>query len=299
MKCRNPFIKDGMAYGCGQCMPCRVNKRRIWSFRIVLESMMYENNVMLSLTYDDEHLPRSEDGRGILVSKDMQDFLKRYRKAVEPERIRYFGCGEYGDDSWRPHFHIIVFNGQNCVYGQTRPSRVSKGCCAVCDSVRRIWGKGNVFLNEVNEKTAQYTCGYVTKKMVDKEDYRLKGLPPEFARMSLKPGIGRDMMWEVASSLMQFNLVDTQVDVPSTLRMGNRIFPIGRYLQNNLRLMVGKDAKAPEEVIKRLQAELQPLRTAAFENSRSFKKEVVQAGDQAVKNMEVRQNIHRQRKGKL
>ena len=132
MKCRNPYLNNGMAYGCGQCMPCRLNKKRIWTHRIMLESYEYSDNTMVTLTYDDEHLPRLDDGRGTLVPKDFQDWLKRFRKAVEPRRVRYFGVGEYGDQLWRPHYHVILFNYPTCSFGLSRYSKTRVSCCSFC-----------------------------------------------------------------------------------------------------------------------------------------------------------------------
>lgn len=299
MMCRSPYVTNGRAFGCGQCMPCRVNKRRIWSHRIMLEGKLWPFNTMATLTYEDEKVPRLEDGRGILNLKHIQDWLKRIRKAYEPSRLRYFACGEYGEQTWRPHYHVMLFNYPNCVYGQSRYSNITRNCCPACDLVRDTWTFGNVMLCELNDSTSSYIAGYVTKKMTHPDDPRLKGLVPEFARMSLKPGIGADFMHEVASTLMEFNLDEKLVDVPSTLRHANRVMPLGRYLTRKLRTYVGKDEKAPDEVLRQISEELQPLREAAFENSRSFKKEIIAAADQAVLNMEARQRIFKQRKDKL
>lgn len=301
MKCRNPFIKDGRAFGCGQCEMCRIDKSRLWTHRILLESAMHSDNCFVTLTYEDKYLPRvsKEDVRGTLVPKHLQDWLKRLRKAVEPAKLRYFGCGEYGDLSWRPHFHVVLFGYPQCVYGRSRYGNVFKDCCVNCDLVRDTWGMGQVLVGDLSEASAQYVCQYVTKKMTAKDDRRLLGLHPEFARMSLKPGIGADAMHDVASTLLQFNLEASQVDVPSTLRVGSRLFPLGRYLQRRLRKYVGKEEGAPQEVLDKIEAELQPLREAAFENSRSFKKEIVRAADQAVMNLKAKRSIRKQRKDKL
>ena len=152
---------------------------------------------------------------------------------------------------------------------------------------------------ELNDSTSSYIAGYVTKKMTHADDPRLKGLPPEFATMSLKPGLGASFMFEVASTLMEFNLDEKQLDVPSTLRHANRVMPLGRYLTRKLRSYVGKDESAPQEVLDQIAEELRPLRESAFDNSRSFKQEIIRAADQAVMNMEARQRIFRQRKDKL
>lgn len=297
MKCRDPYLNNGMVHSCGRCMPCRINKRRIWTHRIMLESLLHGDNCMVTLTYAEDVIPHDENGRGILKPKDLQDWLKRFRKSIEPLRVRYFACGEYGDVSWRPHFHAILFGYPNCLYGQSRYSSRKKNCCINCDRVRDTWRHGNVFVCELSDATAQYVSGYVTKKMTKSDDFRLKGLPPEFARMSLKPGIGADMMHEIASKLMEFNLDEKMDDVPSSLMHGkNRVLPIGRYLQRKLRTLVGKSPDAPQSVKDALALELLPLREAAFDNSRSFKKEIISAADQAVLNMEAKQKIRKVRR---
>ena len=58
MLCSNPYMKDGVSFGCGQCKGCRVNKRRQWTHRILLESMCHESSAFVTLTYDNDHLPK-------------------------------------------------------------------------------------------------------------------------------------------------------------------------------------------------------------------------------------------------
>ena len=266
----------------------------------MLEVNQYSDNAFITLTYDDDKMPRSEDGRGILVRKDMQDWLKRIRwefdKFSGGRKLRYFGVGEYGDTSWRPHFHLALFNFPTCLYGRSRYSRSIKNCCTYCDMVRDTWGRGNILVGDLSTESAQYVCGYVTKKMTAKDDFRLKGLPPEFSAMSLRPGIGGDAMWEVADTVMKYNLETPEGDVPSSLMHGTRKLPLGNYLTKRLRKMVGRDEKAPQGVLDKIKSELQPLRESAFDASRPLKEEIVKANDQAVKNMEARQKIFKQRK---
>jgi len=129
----------------------------------MLESNLWSDNVFVTLTYTDEFLPRLEDGRGNLIPKDMQDWLKNLRSAYFAEtgnRIRFYGVGEYGELSERPHFHLILFNFPNCLFGQSRYRLNRVNCCKWCDMVRDTWRKGNVLLAEFNIETAQYTCGY-------------------------------------------------------------------------------------------------------------------------------------------
>lgn len=264
---------------------------------------MHTDNAFVNLTYSNEHMPRLMDGRGNLVPKDLQDWLKRHRKAFSKitggKTFRFFAAGEYGDKTERPHFHVILFGYPTCRYGQSRYGKVTVNCCPVCDLVRDTWTHGGVFLGTVTTDSAQYTCGYVTKKMTSKDDFRLKGRHPEFSRMSLKPGIGGDAMWDVASTVLEFDLETPEGDVPSSLQHGTRKLPLGRYLQRRLRKMVGKDEKAPQAVLDKLSAELHPLREAAFNASQSFAKEIVKSTEQAALNQEERVKIFKQRRDKL
>lgn len=99
---------------------------------------------------------------------------------------------------------------------------------------------------------------------------------PEFATMSLRPGIGHDAMHDVAHTLMKYKL-DTDFDVPTALRHGKSMLPLGHYLRRKLRTMVGKDEKTPEETIEKYRQELQHLRDAAFLASRPFREEILAA----------------------
>lgn len=132
--------------------------------------------------------------------------------------------------------------------------------------------------------------------MTARDDTRLNGRHPEFARMSLRPGIGQSAMHEVANEILNLNLEERMDDVPSSLRHGNRLLPLGRYLRRSLRTLVGRDPSAPQSTLDQTKADLQDLREAAFNNSRSFQKEIIKNGDQAVRNMEARQRIYKKAK---
>ena len=226
MMCRRPHVKNGATFGCGQCMPCRINKRRTWAHRIMLEALVSSSASFLTMTYDDEHLP---DG-GSLELRDVQLYWKSLRKAGFS--FRYFVCGEYGDLSERPHYHAALFGVPPCYCDFRSPD-------ARCHCVlfRRLWGRGNLYWGEVTPASAHYIAGYVTKKM-SKEDPSLNGRYPEFARMSLRPGIGAVAMSQVAAALRseagRKELARTG-DVPFVLRHGRGYHPLGRYLRQCLR----------------------------------------------------------------
>lgn len=268
MLCKRPYVQGTLAYSCGQCMPCRIRKRREWTHRIMLEAAQYEDNAFVTLTYDNDHLPNG----GSLVPRDVQLWLKRLR-VNWPARLRYYLVGEYGDDSWRPHYHVALFNYAPCVRGRTKRdvrNRVDwRGCCSSCGLVGNAWGKGDIDVGILETASAGYLAGYVTKKMTRTDDPRLNGRWPEFARMSLRPGIGFDAMHEVASQLMRYDLDVKLVDVPNVLDHGKKHLPLGRYLRGNLRVMVGKDKNAPEEALQKYSAEMLELLQAGVADKES------------------------------
>lgn len=296
MKCANPFTMAGHAFGCGQCMACRFNKRREWAHRIMLEGAQHEDNAFVTLTYSDEYLP----ARGSLEPKHVQDWLKRFRSVIAPIRIRYFLVGEYGDNTVRPHYHVALFGFPSCSYGFTRIEGRRNGCCFKCDLVQRSWGMGTVMLGSLEQFSAQYIAGYVTKKLTNANDHMvaalLDGRHPEFARMSLCPGIGASAMDEVASELMRLDLDTTQADVPSALRHGKKELPLGKYLRRQLRLRIGKDANTPKEEQIARSKEMLPLLVNSVSNQTSFKTEVLKKFEGKRNSFESRVKIFKQRR---
>lgn len=254
MICENPKSGKGGLWSCGQCLPCRFNKRRLWAHRIELECQMHEENTFATLTYSDEMLPIG----GTLEPAHLRDFLKRLREYTGYRKFRYFAVGEYGGQTFRPHYHLALFGFGGCEWKQTRKK---PECCRVCSDVRRIWGFGNVYLGTM-EKAASYICGYVVKKMTRLDDPRLMGRYPEFARMSLKPGIGAFAMDHVASDMMQSNVKDA-VDVTSISYGGSTVKPLGSYLSRRLRKLRGLDEKAPQATVDKVAQEVYRLRLDA------------------------------------
>lgn len=309
MNCRDPYNKSGpqgsYLFPCGQCMPCRINRRREWTHRIMLEKKLHADTCFVTLTYADEHLRISATGYPTLDRLHLQHWLKRFRAAIAPLKIRFYACGEYGEKSERPHYHVAIFGFPMCTAGRTKKDVRTKRplwetCCWKCKLIGDSWGLGDVDLGELNTDSAQYIAGYVTKKMTKADDSRLKGRYPEFGQPSLRPGIGAGFMPFVAEGInaLAVDLVEMEGDVPSSLRHGKRIMPLGRYLRRRLRLEVGLDASAPQVTLDRAQEALQPLRDRAFENSSSFKKEVLAEFDGKVRQLEYRYQL-KKRKGSL
>lgn len=181
---------------CNRCMGCRIQKVRMWSARMIHESRLYSDNSFITLSYSDAALPPGQT----LVKRDVQLFVKRLRKALEPKKIRFFLCGEYGERTFRPHYHGIFFNYWPA--DAKREGSRDGHAFFSSESLARHWGLGFVDIGNVNADTCQYTAGYITKKItgprasehyqrIDAISGELISVEPEFALMSRRPGIGR------------------------------------------------------------------------------------------------------------
>lgn len=232
--------------------------------RLMLESQLHNDMSFVTLTYDDEHLPKGST----LVPEHPQRFIKRLRK--RSPKLRYFLVGEYGTETHRPHYHVAFFGYPNCTYVQSRYSRSRTNCCVACDTIRDTWSMGQVFLGTLSPESMGYVAGYVTKKMTNKDDPRLDGRHPEFARMSNRPGIGHDAMHELASESMRYDVVAKLGDVPSVLRHGTRLLPLGRYLRNTVRKMQGLEPNASPQTLQVQKEKLQTLRQTAWNAEKSL-----------------------------
>lgn len=214
--------------------------------------------------------------------------------------MRFYAVGEYGDETWRPHYHLAIFGHDTCQRGRTlrRPgsSRPQwEACCSICRLVGETWGYGDVDLGTLETDSAQYLAGYVTKKLTASDDTRLLGRHPEFSRMSLRPGIGYGALHDVASTLMEYGL-ENDIDVPGALRHGGRVLPLGRYLQRNLRKMVGRDEKTPPAKLAEIEAQMLALRQAAFDDNTSLKWKILEANEQKRLSFYAKQKLYK--KGK-
>jgi len=183
----------------------------------MLEAAVHPASSFVTLTYEDKHVPPN----GSLDPTHLQLWLKRFRKLYQSP-IRYYGVGEYGDNSNRPHYHLALFGHD--------PRHT--------ECVKQTWHYGFSYTGELTLHSAQYIAGYVTKKLTSPDDPRLNGRYPEFARMSLRPGIGAPGLSQVATALQNkhgWDEIERLADVPTMLRHGGRTMPLGRYMRLRLR----------------------------------------------------------------
>lgn len=202
---------------CGYCWQCKKKKAQEWAFRGVKEMKYNPTNFMITLTYDDKHLPMTEyvdkeTGEVKQIStlrrKDQQQFMKNIRKKFKGLKIKPLGCGEYGSGEdyvdWRgnkrkgterPHYHLIIYGAM--------PDDLKFWKYSVCEwskeknplykskKMSASWGKGHADINEVNKETIEYVCRYTTKKIygeAGKEAYDEKNRENPFLVFSKNGG---------------------------------------------------------------------------------------------------------------
>lgn len=192
---------------CGQCIGCRLERSRQWAVRCMHEASLYKQNCFITLTYRDDCLPAN----GSLNYRDFQLFMKRLRKSFPNSRIRFYMCGEYGEDFNRPHFHACLFNFD---FEDKVPVRLLSGSSAKLfksKTLERLWPSGFGSIGAVTFESAAYVARYVMKKvngdrakdhyLVVDEDGVVSSRTPEFNKMSLKPGIGADWLGKYYSDV--------------------------------------------------------------------------------------------------
>jgi len=182
---------------CGQCIGCRLERSRQWAIRCMHESQMHEENSYLTLTYAPENLPRF----GSLNKKDFQDFMKRTRKHFAGRKIRYFHCGEYGENGERPHYHACLF-GLDFSDKEEHKKTPQGDTLFTSKTLDSLWQKGHSTIGNVTFESAAYVARYITKKItgpraelhynhIDQETGEvLAEHLPEYVTMSRRPGIG-------------------------------------------------------------------------------------------------------------
>lgn len=240
MLCLNPINTTVGMVPCRQCQNCRINLQRTWACRIQLESLWYASSSFVTLTYDPEYLPSTLDGLPTLSPRDLMLFLKRFRNLSGS--FRYFACGEYGTQTERPHYHLVIFG--------ISPMSENQISTAWSDPETKT-PMGYTSIYDLNEARSAYVAQYTTKKMTSLTSRNLNGRWPEFSRMSRgrKPGdgIGGPIVPWLADQHMTrlgASALADQGDVFTSIRLNGKIWPLGQYLRKHLRIRLGVPAKA-------------------------------------------------------
>ena len=165
----------GFQFECRKCLPCRLNIAREKAVRAIHEAKMHEDNIFLTLTYDDDSLASQK-----LVYSDFQKFMKALRYKNPNSYIPYMVTGEYGGPpkilsngyitkGHRPHWHAILFNYRP---KDAMPKYTTDLGHPVwkSDEIHDIWKNGECEFGSVTLESAGYLARYATKKLIHGKD---------------------------------------------------------------------------------------------------------------------------------
>lgn len=251
----NPYGITSTLVPCGQCGSCRMNYAREWANRLMLEYEMHDPDTcfFVTLTYDNENINDhclrfaidKNTGEALLDKpvwslnpKDLQKFMKRLRDRLgydDDHKIRFYACGEYGEgdrhegkSTFRPHYHLILFNlrlpSDDLTFYKKSPLGYN-----YCNSrlLSDVWPYGFNIVAPVTWESCCYVSRYVLKKAIGDDIvdlYDEANLQKPFVRMSRSPGIARP--WYEAHKS------DKGIDrISVSSANGSKTFPPPRYLE--------------------------------------------------------------------
>lgn len=193
---RRHDILGSIDIACGQCIGCRMRRASDWTLRVMHEASCWESNCFVTLTYGPNKLPPNAS----LDHRDFQLFLKRLRKKRAPDVVRFFMCGEYGDLNARPHYHACLFNVDFRGDRQLHSKSASGFDVFSSAELQALWPHGIAVVQDLVRETAGYTARYIMKKALGQNaktayssvdsDGVVVQRRPEYACMSLRPGVG-------------------------------------------------------------------------------------------------------------
>lgn len=117
---------------CGKCLVCLYRRSQQWIMRLKATCDAYGYNALfVTLTYNNENLPTYISPvtgcvSPVLERLDLRNFIKRLRKNIAikfgdeaSKGIKYLAVGEYGSNTYRPHYHLLIFGLPN--FGDNAP----------------------------------------------------------------------------------------------------------------------------------------------------------------------------------
>lgn len=196
---------------CGNCVECMKRRVNGWFVRLMSEYNDSTSAYFVTLTYNEESIPFSENGLMTLDYKHFQNFIKRYRTKSGDKNIKYYLVGEYGENYHRPHYHAIIYNVTDI------------------NLLIQDWEEqhGHTHVGTVKPQSVYYTLKYAMKRIhkigkKDIDDDRL----PEKALISKKLGLNY-----LTPEMVKFFKND--VTRPVTL-LGNQKLPLPRYYRDKV-----------------------------------------------------------------
>jgi len=265
-------LDDPIRLPCGRCVGCRLERSRQWATRCMHESQGYDDNSFLTLTFNDDHVPKDYSIR----KADVQKYIKRLRKRVHPLKVRYYACGEYGDENYRPHYHILLFNYQYPDLEADDQNHQGDNLF-ISELAQRDWPFGNVMIGQLTFESAAYVARYIMKKINGEEadeHYKrvnpltgeITNVEPEFTLQSRKPAIGHHWYQKYKHDLRKGFITIKGKEIPfpkyySGLLKGEEDPEIYEAVQERKRRSFDKDSEENQVHRLRIKEQIKEART--------------------------------------
>lgn len=153
---------------CGTCIVCMKRNQTEWCVRNYYESLDKKYIYFVTLTYN-EKIGVCYDG-SLIMYDHVQDFLRKCRETLG-EFTYFVGC-EYGKDSHRANYHIIMYSNEaiisDCVLFKKSSVKNNAGVeidtsIYKSENLETIWGNGFVTVQLVEQAphvVVNYLCEF-------------------------------------------------------------------------------------------------------------------------------------------
>ncbi len=236
--CQTTFARAAVFLPCRQCLMCRWEQYHDWSLRCKLEAKRYNSNLFVTLTYEESPI--------IVKKSELQRFMKNLRTHFERHLgltgIRFFGCGEYGKENLRPHYHIIIFNCPR--FGDEKFYKKDKAGYPLykSETIERLWGKGFCTIGGVSDKSIEYVTRTFIKSYYIKPPNKNA---PAFVSMSKQGGIGMQYLTEHFDEIIENGFIEYD----------GRLYRIPYAYNRKIEEKIGTEAYTEKVVIPRKEQE--------------------------------------------
>lgn len=259
--------------------------------RMEHESYTYNHKAMfITLTFSDEGLEKRLKENGIQIAsiakEDVQKFFKRLRKGWTESKIKYFACGEYGEQYGRPHYHAIIIGLDYCNLLHRK-------------RVRDSWSYGNTYFGTVTPDSIRYVVSYIQKayasKKIEPEKY-FPNVNKPFQLQSQKIGLDYYMILEneiLKTGTIKYQGKERTLPRYYHKKIKDKLSPEVKFnLQQKQKIKINKKADLQIDPFEILDSYHDPI-SGAVRDSRMKEKDI-----QSAKNIQAKINIKNSRKKK-
>lgn len=168
---------------CSKCYVCKNKRVASWIYRLKQHARLPHLAYFVTLTYNTDHVPITKNGFKTVRQKDLQNFFKKLRRLNKGNKISYYAASEYGTQTKRPHYHIILFGACDNTITQAWTSDTRGGKCSEA--------LGDIYFGTVEGGSIGYVLKYICKPPEQKRHNRDDREP---TRSYMSKGIGANYL---------------------------------------------------------------------------------------------------------